>query len=267
MTVSGGVLCWGANSRGQIGDNSTTPATFPTTVQGLTNAVTVSAGAFFTCAAQAGGGISCWGANDSGELSAIDSSDHLTPTPVGVFKFCGFCPGGISFFPLLNAVAVVSGTHTSTPTQEHACALTADGVIDCWGDNTEGEIGNGTTSESRPTPVNSFAANVDAAATLRNERIAEVTALIKCQTGGEAHIILSLEQGTISGSGQAGARCEGRLLRVPMTIPAYGLSGFQAGGATAHVEAIVRSDGRIVEDTHWTREVVLSLSRREGEER
>jgi hypothetical protein len=107
--------------------------------------------------------------------------------------------------------------------------------------------------------VNSFAANIDPAADLRNGRIAEVTALVDCEVDGRAHIILSLEQGAVSGSGQAEARCEDRLLRVPMTVPAHGPAGFQAGPATAHVEAIVRSDGRIVEDTHWIREVTISV--------
>src|SRR5262249_14912917 len=42
VTSAGTVLCWGANSRGQIGNNTTQAAQFPTTVQGLTDAVAVS---------------------------------------------------------------------------------------------------------------------------------------------------------------------------------------------------------------------------------
>jgi hypothetical protein len=111
--------------------------------------------------------------------------------------------------------------------------------------------------------VNSFAANVDPAASLRNDRIAEVTALINCETGDQAHITLTLEQGGSSGTGHAEASCESRLIQVPMTVPAQGPFGFQAGIATAHIEAVVRSNGSIVEDTHWTRQVVLSASKKE----
>jgi hypothetical protein len=107
--------------------------------------------------------------------------------------------------------------------------------------------------------VNSFAANIDPAATLRNGRVAEVTALISCNDGDDAHVILNLEQGEVTGGGQVSTRCEGRLLRIPMTIPAQGASGFEAGAATAHVEGIVRSAGSIIEDTRWTRQVTLAF--------
>ena len=267
----GTVVCWGANSRGQIGNNSTLPALHPAFVTALNDAVSVSAGAFFTCAAQANGGASCWGANDSGELSAIDSVDHLTPTPVGRFVLCGsFCPAGFAFFPISTVTAIATGTGSRfiffpSPHlvgQEHACALFTSGVIDCWGNNVQGEIGDGTTTnQPRPTAVNSFLANVDPAGTLRNGRIGEVTALINCETGDQAHLTLTLEQGGTSGTGHAEAQCDGRLLRVPMTIPAQGPFGFQPGLATAHVEAIVRKDGSILDDTHWTRQVVLSPPR------
>jgi alpha-tubulin suppressor-like RCC1 family protein len=262
LTGSGGVLCWGANGRGQIGDNSTQPAPFPNTVQGLTDAVAVSAGAFFTCAVQAGGTASCWGANDSGELGAKDSVDHLTPTLVASATF--FLPtGGTTFLALAGVVAIATGASDLSPTKEHACALLASGVIRCWGDNSQGETGDGTTNNhARPTLVNSFAANVDSAGTLRNSRIADVTALIDCDTGSQALIILTLQQGAAKGTGLAVAACEGRLAQVSMTIPALGLSGFQAGAATAQVEAIIGSLGStvgiILADTHWTRQVTLS---------
>jgi len=263
LSAFGTVLCWGANGKGQLGNNTITPAKFPTTVEGITDAVSLSAGAYFTCATEGNGDASCWGANDSGELSAIDSLDHLTPTHVGRFVLCGLlCPGGRAFFPIGPVVEITTGTSPSLPTQEHACALFASGVIDCWGDNSQGEIGNGTTTNaSRPTAVNSFLANVDPAGTLRNDRIAEVTALVNCDPGDQAHIILTLEQGGSTGTGHAEAQCDGRLLQVPMNVPAQGPSGFQAGTATAHVEAIVRSEGAILDDTHWTKSVVLSVAK------
>jgi alpha-tubulin suppressor-like RCC1 family protein len=251
----GNVLCWGANSRGQIGNNSTVPALVPALVQGLTDAVSISAGAFFTCAGQAGGTASCWGANDSGELGTKDSGDHLTPALVAASVF-SLPTGGTGFLALNGVTAIATGTNPASPTRESACALLATGVIRCWGGNSKGEIGDGTTANrARPT----VAANVDPSVAMRNTRIAEVTALIDCDTGDEAHLILSLEQGVASGTGQAEARCEGRLVRVPMTVPAQGPNAFQPGAATAHVEAIVRNDGTVVEDTHWTRQVVISI--------
>jgi alpha-tubulin suppressor-like RCC1 family protein len=163
VTASGTALCWGDNSRGQIGNNSTQRATLPTTVANLTDATTISAGGLFTCAGQAGGVVSCWGANDSGQLSTTDSLDHFTPSPVGHFVFCSniVCGNGSNriFVPIQTAVAVATGTRTSTPDQEHACMADASGHIFCWGDNSQGEIGDGSTlNASHPTEVISFVA-------------------------------------------------------------------------------------------------------------
>jgi alpha-tubulin suppressor-like RCC1 family protein len=266
LRSDGFLFCWGDNSRGQIGNNTTVVANFPATpVPGISNAVSVSAGAFFSCAVHVDGTASCWGANDSGELSSGDNLDHLTPTPVGNFRLCGFCTGGRVFALLQNVAGMATGGNASQPAHEHACALLATGVVDCWGDNSQGEIGDGTTiSRSIPTPVNSFLANVDPAATLRNGHVAEVTALINCDPGGEARITLLLEQGAISSTGHAEAHCEERLVAVPVTIETQGHNVFQAGLATAQVEAIVSSEGHIVDDTHWTRQVSLAAKTGNG---
>jgi alpha-tubulin suppressor-like RCC1 family protein len=51
---------------------------------------------------------------------------------------------------LTNATAVVSGSG-----EVFACALRSDGTVSCWGDNSAGELGNGTigTVASTPGPV------------------------------------------------------------------------------------------------------------------
>ncbi len=256
LTAFGSVLCLGDNSRGQLGNNSTAFSSIGAVVPGITDAVSVSAGAYFTCAGHANGTVSCWGANDSGELSAIDNVDHLTPTLVGSFRLCGFCAGGRVFAPLQNVVGIATSRTTSLPTQEHACALLASGVVDCWGDNSQGEIGDGTTINRRPTAVNSFLANVDSAATLTNGHVAEVTALINCDAGLKAVITLTLTQDAASASGHAEARCQGQLVQVPVNIG--GGNVFHPGAATAQVEAEVRDDDRIVDDTHWARSIQLT---------
>jgi alpha-tubulin suppressor-like RCC1 family protein len=262
LTAFGNVLCWGDNSRGQIGNNSTTQAPLPTTVQGITDAVSVSAGAFYTCAVRVGGTASCWGANDAGELGAKDSVDHLTPAPVAASVF-SLPTGGTGFIALTNVVAIATGTSTLSPTHEQTCALLATGVVRCWGDNAQGEIGDGSRiNQPRPTVVNSFAANVDPAAALQNEHVAIVTALVNCDVGDEAHISVTVDQNGATGSAHDSARCDGRLLRVPMRVVVHGRAAFQPGGASAQLEAIVQRGGDVVDDTHWTREIVLSTERR-----
>ncbi len=108
--------------------------------------------------------------------------------------------GGRTYLALSGVVGIATATTLRSPTHEHACALLATGLIRCWGDNSQGEIGDGTAvNRAVPTVVNSFAANLDPEGTLRNERIAEVAALIDCDGGDEALIVLSQRQGGVTG--------------------------------------------------------------------
>jgi hypothetical protein len=127
------VLCWGANSSGQLGDGTTTGRLTPVPVSGLTDSVkTVAVGRYHTCALTTSGGVLCWGYNKEGQLGDGTTTDRLTPDAVS---------------GLAGGVAAVS-THAY-----HACALTTGaGVLLCWGDNERGQLGDGTTID-RLTPV------------------------------------------------------------------------------------------------------------------
>ena len=120
----GTVKCWGDNVSGQLGDGSRNGTSTPVTVQGITNAVSVSAGDFHTCALLQDGTASCWGSNGSGQLGDGTGRDSDTPVMVS----------GIS-----NAVSVDAGV-------AHNCAALADGTARCWGANRWSQIGDETPS-------------------------------------------------------------------------------------------------------------------------
>jgi hypothetical protein len=190
-------------------------------------------------------------------LSTTDAASHLTPTTL----YSGT-------HVLEGVVQIAAGTGRSVSRlgfildQEHACVLLSDGTIRCWGANSQGEVGNGTTvNQASPAAVNSFVANVEPAAALHNSQVALVTALLDCPQDGQARIILTLTQGSVSGTGHAEAECAGYLLSVPITVPSQGPGGWTPGATTAQVEAIIGNgpDGS-TDDTHWTRQVVLSFA-------
>jgi alpha-tubulin suppressor-like RCC1 family protein len=132
VTGEGGVMCWGNNENGQLGDGSRTDRTKPTEVKGLNaKVVALTAGLGHTCALTADGGVKCWGRNKSGQLG--NGSDQRTSDVVDV---AGLGSG---------VVAIAAG-------DDHTCALTAQGAVLCWGFNNFGQLGDGTY-DFRTAPI------------------------------------------------------------------------------------------------------------------
>ena len=129
--VAGGkAYCWGRNNLGQLGDGSRTDSTTPVQVQGVPGEiVSIGTGEFFTCAL-AGGDVYCWGENSDGQLG--DGTPVNTMGPV----IYSTVPVKVQNLPA-GVTAIAAG-------MIYACAL-ADGAIYCWGYNSEGQLGDGTT--------------------------------------------------------------------------------------------------------------------------
>ncbi|WP_455389339.1 RCC1 domain-containing protein [Petrachloros mirabilis] len=143
LTETGRVKCWGNDSHGQLGDGLRTNSTVPLDLAGLVSSViAIAAGVgsvrgletyagAHTCVLTRAGGVKCWGNNDVGQLGEGRAVDRDTPVDV-----VGLTRG-------IKGIAV--GAH-------HSCALTTTGTVKCWGDNSQGQLGNGTTTDS-PLPV------------------------------------------------------------------------------------------------------------------
>jgi alpha-tubulin suppressor-like RCC1 family protein len=145
LTAAGGAKCWGENLDGQLGIGTATNALTPRDVSGLlSSGVVVAAGSYHSCAVTTGGGAACWGSNYYGQLG--DGTAGRSFAPVAV---TGLTAG---------VAAVAAGGY-------HSCALTTGGGVKCWGNNTYGQLGNGTTAQSLvPVDVTGLSAGVVAIA-------------------------------------------------------------------------------------------------------
>ncbi len=131
------VWTWGANTNGQLGDNSTTTRTTPVQVVGaggvgfLTNVTSISAGASHTLAVKSDGTVWAWGLQTNGRLGNNQTAAGNITTPVQVQDLLD----GSGF--LTGVVAVSAGG-------SHSMALKSDGTVYTWGLNTNGQIGDNT---------------------------------------------------------------------------------------------------------------------------
>jgi alpha-tubulin suppressor-like RCC1 family protein len=131
-TLSGGGKSWGNNANGQLGNGGTFLRLLEDDVSGRTGrTLNLSTGRFHTCAASFGDGVQCWGSNLNGKLG--DGTTTQRTSPVGVVGLAN------------GAIGVGAGA-------QHSCALTEGGGAKCWGDNSFGQLGDGTTT-SRALPA------------------------------------------------------------------------------------------------------------------
>lgn len=132
LTALGSVKCWGNNFLGQLGDGTTVNHTTPVDVAGLSGiARFIDVGGDHTCAVTEVGGAKCWGSNNRGQLGDNTTINRYTPVDV---------------LGLSNGVTAVAGG------EYHTCALTTTGGVECWGGNSAGQLGDGTSTQ-RLTPV------------------------------------------------------------------------------------------------------------------
>ncbi len=142
LFYSGTVKCWGNNSNGQLGygdteDRGDEPgemgaALLTVDLGAGRTAEQIAAGGNFTVALLDNGALKCWGQNNYGQLGYGDTEDR------------GDEPGEMgNSLPIVNlgtgryAIQVNAGlSHTLT-------LLNADGLVKCWGTNSNGQLGYG----------------------------------------------------------------------------------------------------------------------------
>lgn len=143
VSSGAGVRCWGWNAFGQLGTGDETDSTRPREVAGLGAGVHGIVSGRTTVCVIAGGAAYCWGHNEEGELG----NGQPGCDPQNLFRCHSNRPVRVA--GLAGVVQLAVGDH-------HACALTGDGRVHCWGWNVVGELGTGGSTgrrETRPVTV------------------------------------------------------------------------------------------------------------------
>ncbi|MDP1833337.1 MAG: hypothetical protein Q8L11_00185 [Candidatus Moranbacteria bacterium] len=142
IKTDGSMYCWGYGGNGQLGDNTNTDKHFPVQTHGVdnvgffTDAIEISAGAGNTCAVKTDGSVYCWGDNVYGQIGDNSRVNKWFPVQVHGVSNNGFLAG---------ITQISSGLF-------HACTIKNDDTTHCWGSNSNGQLGDGS-SVSREVPV------------------------------------------------------------------------------------------------------------------
>lgn len=216
----GTVWTFGRNSQGQLGDGTITNRTTPVQVSGFSNAVRAVGGSLHSVAAKSDGSIWAWGDNANGQLGNGGTTDSTVPTATSA---CPAEPG--------SGTGPTPGTsfRSISANQTHSLATKPDGTSFGFGLNTNGEIGDGT-STNRNIPS-------------QTTGLTGVTHV----SSGLYHGAARLSNGTVRtwGYNAYGELGDGTNVSKTSPVTASGLSGVVSVAAGAYHTLALKGDGTV----------------------
>ena len=184
-TASQALYCWGDNRYGQLGDLTTTNRTTPTYATGMEEEILdVACGERHTCVIESDKSVSCWGDNQHGQLTNHTVKASLEPFEIylgldisdiesGLRHVCsraesssircwGYNWEGQAHPDITNPTKIfgpvyvshlVTAPKTMTLNSAHTCITSHRGLVQCWGNNDHGQLGDGTRQRTTQHPT------------------------------------------------------------------------------------------------------------------
>lgn len=181
LLKDGTVMAWGGNEHGQLGDGSSTEYTdVPVAVSGLSEVTQVAAGGDNSLALLKDGTVMAWGANAAGQPGGGATTASDVPVAISAIS---------------EATAIAAGSSRFGDPPGRSLALLKNGTVMAWGENEEGELGDGTeTNSDVPVAVCAVGEQAPCARDLSG-----VTAI----AAGSGHTLALLTNGTVVAWGQS----------------------------------------------------------------
>ena len=208
LKSDGTVWAWGDNYYGQLGNGTLTNSSTAVQVIGLTGITDISGGLYHSIALKNDGTVWAWGYNGSGQLGNGST---------GVYSIAPVQTIGLN-----DAIAITANSN-------HNIIIKDDNTAWAWGSNSDGQLGDGTTTQ-RTTPVQTIG-------------LSGVTAV----SAGVLHSLALKNDGTLWawGSNSNGQLGDGTTAGRTAPVQTIGLSGITGIAAGMNFSLALKNDGTL----------------------
>jgi alpha-tubulin suppressor-like RCC1 family protein len=156
--LTGQVMCWGNNSDGQLGDDTTSDRSTPVVATLLEDIASVDAGQGQNCGLTPDGLVSCLVAQIVETIGGFVPVTGADPEPSREVQANRFGQEVVAINRAGNPVTFdgedvalisqVSGAVQADSGAGHVCSLLGSGAVNCWGANNFGQLGNNASASS-----------------------------------------------------------------------------------------------------------------------